>query len=124
FGGLAAGRPAVARLDRELKAAKWLGAGVRRRVCLSGRRYETFATTEQFRRFARQARESLWLAEPVAARHGVRLAVENHKDWRIDELVALVKELKSEHVGVCVDTGNSIALLEDPLAEGQADPPL
>jgi hypothetical protein len=44
----------------------------------------------------------------------VRLAVENHKDWRVEELLGILKRLDSRHVGVCLDTGNSIALLEDP----------
>ena len=54
------------------------------------------------------------MAEPVAAKHGIRLAVENHKDWRVDEMLGWLKRLSSEHVGVCLDTGNSIALLEEP----------
>ena len=44
----------------------------------------------------------------------MQLAVENHKDWRIDEFSDLLRALSSRHVGVCLDTGNSIALLEDP----------
>src|SRR6185312_5611849 len=40
---------------------------------------------------------------------------ENHKDYRSGELVDLLKRLSSRHVGVCVDTGNSIALLENPV---------
>ena len=51
-------------------------------------------------------------AEVVAARAGIRLAVENHKDWRIDEMLGWLKRLSS-NAGVCLDTGNSIALLED-----------
>ena len=58
---------------------------------------------------------SLSLAAPVVARHGVLLAVENHKDWRADELIAMLKRVGNDHVGVCLDTGNSIALLEDPM---------
>jgi sugar phosphate isomerase/epimerase len=73
-----------------------------------------FDSAKAFEKFARESRESLVLAEPVVARHKMRLAVENHKDWRIDEHVDLIRRLSSEHVGICVDTGNSIALLEDP----------
>ena len=51
----------------------------------------------------------------MVARHGIRLAVENHKDWRADELIAVLKRVGNDHVGVCLDTGNSIALLEDPM---------
>ncbi len=32
-----------------------------------------------------------------------------------DELLAILKRIGNDHVGVCLDTGNSIALLEDPM---------
>ena len=104
----------VARFDDELRVAREAGVRVLRAVCMSGRRYETFDAAEQFRQFAEQSWKSLQLAEPVARRHGIQLAVENHKDWRVDEMLGWLKRLSSEHVGVCLDTGNSIALLEDP----------
>jgi sugar phosphate isomerase/epimerase len=104
----------VARFDDELRVAKEAGAHVVRTVCMNGRRYETYDSVEQFQVFAEHAWRSLQLAEPVAAKHGIRLAVENHKDWRVDEMLGWLKRLSSEHVGVCLDTGNSIALLEEP----------
>ena len=45
----------------------------------------------------------------------MRLAVENHKDWRADELLRILKQAGNDQVGVCLDTGNSMALLEDPM---------
>ncbi len=105
----------LARFEAEIKAAKRAGADVVRTVMLSGRRYETFPSAIAFRRFADSSFRSLQSAAPVAARHGVKLAVENHKDWRADELIAILKRAASDAVGVCVDTGNSIALLEDPM---------
>lgn len=113
----------VGRFDAELRCAAAAGATVVRTVCLGTRRYETFISAEAFRAFARKAEESLRLAEPVAVRHGVRLGVENHKDWRVDELVGLMKRLDSRYVGICLDTGNSIALLEDPMAVVRAYAP-
>lgn len=104
----------VARFDDELRVAKAAGAHVVRTVCMNGRRYETYNSAEQFREFADQSWKSLQLAEPVAAKHRIQLAVENHKDWRVDEMLVWLKRLSSEHVGVCLDTGNSIALLEEP----------
>src|SRR5262245_7439288 len=104
----------VARFNDELRVATEAGASVMRTVCMNGRRYETYDDADQFRHFADQAWKSLQLAEPVAARHKVRLAVENHKDWRVEEMLGWLKRLSSEHVGVCLDTGNSIALLEEP----------
>jgi sugar phosphate isomerase/epimerase len=62
------------------------------------------------------------LAEPVLRKHQIKLAIENHKDWRFAEHIAWLKRLGSEWVGVCVDTGNNIALCEDSteLAEAYA----
>jgi sugar phosphate isomerase/epimerase len=106
----------VGRFEREIRAAKIAGATVVRAAALSGRRYETFDTAEAFREFAARSEKSLVLAEPVMKRHRMKLALENHKDWRIDEMLALLKRFDSEYLGICVDTGNSIALLEDPTA--------
>jgi sugar phosphate isomerase/epimerase len=105
----------VERFEAEIRTAKRVGAGVVRTVMLSGRRYETFHSIAEFRRFAESSTHSLKLAAGVVARQGVRLAVENHKDWRADELLRVLTQVGSDHVGVCLDTGNSIALLEDPM---------
>jgi sugar phosphate isomerase/epimerase len=104
----------VEKFEAEVLTAKRVGALVVRTVLLSGRRYESFASIAAFRRFADWSAEALKLAGPVVARHGVRLAVENHKDWRADELIRVLKHAGNDHIGVCLDTGNSIALLEDP----------
>lgn len=104
----------VERFEKEIATSKACGATVVRTVMLGGRRYETFKAARDFTAFAEQALVSLRLAEPVVAKHQVALAVENHKDYRTDELVGVMKAVSSEFVGVCVDTGNSIALLERP----------
>ena len=46
---------------------------------------------------------------------GIRLAIENHKDLRLGEFLGILKAFDGEFVGVCLDVGNSIALLEDPM---------
>jgi sugar phosphate isomerase/epimerase len=102
------------RFKQELDTANHAGVKVVRTVCLSGRRYETFRSAEQFAEFADRSWRSLQLAEPIARELKMQLAVENHKDWRIDEMLGWLKRLDSEFVGVCLDTGNSIALLEEP----------
>ena len=103
------------RFEAEIRTASRLGARVVRTVLLSGRRYETFASIAAFRRFAESSAHALMLAAPVVARHDIRLAVENHKDWRAEELIRVLKQAGNDHIGVCLDTGNSIALLEDPM---------
>jgi 3-oxoisoapionate decarboxylase len=113
-------RADVDRFAAEVRTAKEAGAAVLRTVLSNGRRYETFDSAAAFRQWREQADASLALAEPVVARHDLRLAVENHKDLRSGEMADLLKRLDSRHVGVCVDTGNNMALLEDPLAVVQA----
>ncbi|MBT8294249.1 MAG: sugar phosphate isomerase/epimerase, partial [Eudoraea sp.] len=103
------------RFTAEVSAAKEAGADVIRTVCLSGRRYETFNTMSAFREFRTKSISSLRLAEPVVRKLGVKLAVENHKDWRIAEMIEILKLFDSEWVGVTLDTGNNISLLEDPM---------
>jgi len=112
----------VDRFAAEVQSAQAAGAAVLR-CAIGGRRYEQFTADADFRDFARQSWDSLVLAEPVVAKHGVRLAIENHKDWLIFELLDMVKRLSSRHVGITVDTGNSIALLEDPLEVVEAYAP-
>jgi sugar phosphate isomerase/epimerase len=105
----------VGRFEAELRTARSAGARVVRTVMLSGRRYETFSSLDAFRRFAASSSHSLKLAAAVVSRQDVLLAVENHKDWRADELLAILKRVGNDQVGICLDTGNSISLLEDPM---------
>jgi sugar phosphate isomerase/epimerase len=105
----------VDRFTSEVLTAKEAGIQVLRTVLMSGRRYEILDSADAFRRAADQAWQSLVLAEPIIAREGMRLAIENHKDLRVEELVGMLRRLDSRNVGACVDFGNSIALLEDPM---------
>ncbi len=102
------------RFEAEIRTARRAGAAIVRTALLAGRRYETFDSMAGFRDFAARSARSLALAAPVVVRHDVRLAVENHKDFRADELLALLDRLGCDHVGVCLDLGNGLALLEDP----------
>lgn len=104
----------VERFERELQSARACGVEVLRVALLGGRRYETFQTAQQFREFRERSQQSLTLARPIIENLNLRLAIENHKDWRLGELLELLRWARSPHIGVCVDTGNSIALLEAP----------
>jgi 3-oxoisoapionate decarboxylase len=104
----------VDRFAAELRTAQACGATVVRTVMLSGRRYETFDSADAFRQFADESWQRLLLAKPVVEKLGVRLAVENHKDWQADDLVKIIRRADSPNIGVTVDTGNNIALLEEP----------
>jgi len=105
----------VAKFEQEVIAAKEAGAHIIRTVCTSGRRYEVYHSASEFEEARKNALASIQLAEPVLKKHKVKLAVENHKDWRATELAEIMKKLSSEWVGVTLDFGNSIALMEDPM---------
>lgn len=101
--------------EAQLRTAARCGVDVVRTVIIPGRRYERFKSAEEFRRFETRGIQALERAEPIAARCRVKLAVENHKDQRVPERLAVFEGLSSEWVGACVDVGNSFSLLEDPL---------
>lgn len=103
------------RFTAQMKTAARAGAAAVRTTLIPGRRYEFFDSLEAFRSLETAGRKSLERAAPVAEKLKLPLAVENHKDHRNDERIALLQHIGSEYVGACVDTGNSIALLEDPL---------
>lgn len=102
----------VSRFEAEIKTARDVGVHAARTTIIPGRRYERFKTLEQFREFERRGKEMLERAAPIVEKHRVPFAVENHKDQRIEERIALFQHLDSEFIGACVDTGNSFALLD------------
>jgi 3-oxoisoapionate decarboxylase len=104
----------VDRFADEVRTVKRCGAAVFRTALMNGRRYEVFDSAEAFAKSVEQAKQSLALARPAVEKHEVRMAIENHKDLQAPDLLDLVKKIDSPFVGVCVDTGNSIALLEPP----------
>ena len=105
----------LSRFEKEVRLAKEAGATVLRTVCLSGRRYENFKTETEWATFKENSLKSIQLAEPIVRKHQVRLAVENHKDWKAAELAQLIQNLSSEWVGVTLDFGNNVSLLEEPM---------
>lgn len=103
-----------ARFEAEIRTASEVGVQAVRTVVMPGRRYEQFKSLAEVREAEAKAVKMLELAAPIVTKHRVRLAVENHKDQRIDERLALYKHLSCEFIGATVDTGNSFALLDDP----------
>lgn len=108
-------KPDMSQFVAVTDAAKRLGALCVRAACLGGRRYETFASLEDWRKFVADSRAAVARAVPVVTAARVPLALENHKDWTVDEMVALLKSYSSEYLGACLDTGNNMSLLDDPM---------
>ena len=110
----------LAAFETEVRQTREAGASVARAVFTNGRRYEAFPTLAAFQEFHDQAKRTLALIEPVLKKHGLKLAIENHKDHTTEELVGMMKAISSEWIGVLVDTGNNLALLEEPHAAVEA----
>jgi sugar phosphate isomerase/epimerase len=100
--------------EAAVRTATQCGATVIR-TPMGGRRYEVFDRREQFDQWARSTEEAVRRAVPILAKHKVHLAVENHKDRRVEEMLAMLRRIDSPQVGVCVDLGNDLALLADPV---------
>lgn len=92
-----------------------LGAARLRVALLNGRRYEDFRSGEAWREFADHWRRVLPRAKGALERHRLAVGIENHKDWRAQELVDLIRSVDSPFLGACIDFGNNLSLLEDPL---------
>jgi len=93
------------RLAPVLELCRYLGGDLVRTVIAAGGEIdkEWSAAPNNLRRLA-----------DIAARLGVRVAVENHEDVSAPQLVELVQWVGSEWIGVLFDTGNSLVLWEDP----------
>lgn len=100
--------------EHAVKVAKAAGASSLRVVCLLGRRYEMFETREQWLEAVKGFHRQIAAAVPIVERHRMPLGIENHKDWRVDEQIALLAQYSSEYVGVSLDTGNNLSVLDDP----------
>jgi sugar phosphate isomerase/epimerase len=56
---------------------------------------------------------------PVCEQYGIPLAVENHQDFTTQELLGMLDMVGGDWIGLCFDTGNTLAMLEDPLASAR-----
>lgn len=101
--------------ERTIAAAKQAGALCVRTACLGGRRYETFGGLEAWQKFVAESRAGIDRALRAVEKHQLPLAIENHKDWTVDEMTALMREKRHPLLGVALDTGNNISLLDDPM---------
>ncbi len=100
--------------EESVKTAQAAGAVALRSACLGTRRYETFKSLDQWRDFVAASNRSVAAALPILDRYQIPLGLENHKDWTADEMHAFFERHANEYLGVCLDFGNNISLLDDP----------
>ncbi|MBL0158143.1 MAG: sugar phosphate isomerase/epimerase [Bryobacterales bacterium] len=76
-----------------------------------------------WREFIANARHNLQTYAPQAAALGLVLAIENHQDFGSQELLDFCVE-SGPNVGICIDTGNPLAVGEAPLEFARRVAPL
>lgn len=110
-GGLRSGEAPeqLADLKRHTEFAASIGAEVMR-ICCGGRR----TRPADWSIHKAKLLPLLTDAAQHAKTHGVVLAIENHIDFLVDELVELIETIGSPWLGVCLDTANNLRMLEDP----------
>jgi sugar phosphate isomerase/epimerase len=108
-------RPDPAEFEHAVTVAQEAGATSLRVVCLLGRRYELINSLDDWKQAVEGFHRQIAAAVPIVERHRMPLGIENHKDWRVDQQLALLEHYSSEYLGVCLDTGNNLAVLDDPM---------
>jgi len=102
------GEATVPAFEKALAGAQEMGAKILRYACGPMFVWKQPVPLPQFAK-------ALAGAAKLAERAGIPIAIENHQDYTSEELAGVMKKLNSRWVGVWFDTGNSLALLEDPV---------
>jgi sugar phosphate isomerase/epimerase len=105
----------TAAFENSLRSARDAGAIALRAACCPTRRYEAFHNLADWQCFLAESHRSLETALPLLEKYKIPLGLENHKDWTLDEILPLFERYGSEYLGSCLDFGNNISLLDDPI---------
>ncbi len=95
----------------EIRVCKILGSPILRTFI----GFDRFDKNTDIYRELDRAEDQLRQVLPNLAEAKITLAIENHGDVTSDELVGLIERLESPRVGICLDVGNPLAVLEDPV---------
>jgi 3-oxoisoapionate decarboxylase len=101
--------------EKALQDAKAAGAVALRAACLDTRRYETFRSLGEWKAHVARSIASIEAALPLLDRYRIPLGLENHKDWTAAEALALMEKYGTEYFGWCLDFGNNVSLMDDPM---------
>lgn len=112
----------VAGVERSVACAAALGAGVIRMNLTSVLCGDRADPDCRWPEIVAALRPALREAARRAGEHDLRLALENHQDFTSAELMELC-HLSGDNVGVCLDTGNALAVGEDPVEFAQTVAP-
>ncbi|HZL56266.1 MAG TPA: sugar phosphate isomerase/epimerase family protein [Bryobacteraceae bacterium] len=104
----------TAAFEAALKNAKEAGAVAVRTGTSGGRRYEKWNSLTDWKAFFEESTAAARKIAPIADRMKMPVGMENHKDWTVEEELAVMKKSGSEYFGTLLDFGNNIALLDSP----------
>ena len=104
----------TAAFEKSLVNCKEAGVNVARAAMLSGRRYESFKNLAEWKKWVDDSHAAIIAAMPIIEKHKVVVALENHKDWTVEDFLKLLRTYQSEYLQVTLDFGNNISLLDDP----------
>jgi len=99
-------------LRETLDLSRQLGSKVLRTFVSIGR---TWSPPGEYEEALPGVVEALKRAAEACEASGVSLAIENHQDLTSEELAELLDAVGHPMIGVCLDTGNSLGVLEHPL---------
>ena len=111
--GLEAGRNEAAwrEMNDLIPKARFMGADVMR-IVASSLMFRNEPHGPQIKAVVKMLRESV----KIAADHGVVLAIENHIDYTSEEIEQILQRVGSDALKVNFDTGNTLRMMEDPVA--------
>ena len=112
---VAGGNLPVGGLEDDLRVAEALGARVVRCTLSSILCGDRRAFPGGWKAHLGACRSALEKLLPTAERLGIAVAMENHQDADSDDLLALCGRFESRHLGITLDTGNPLAVMEHPL---------
>lgn len=78
-------------------------------------RPDKIATLEAWDEHVQACEARLRELVPVAESLQLKLGVENHLDFTVEELRDLIRRVNSRHVGIIFDVGNTVGTLDDPI---------
>ncbi len=102
------GPPTTAEFERALKAAKAMGSSVVRYACGPMFVWQDALPADALTSVLKEV-------AAITEREDMCLAIENHQDYTSEELAGVMRAVDNPRIGVWLDTGNSIAMMEDPL---------
>jgi 3-oxoisoapionate decarboxylase len=100
-----------------LEQATWLGAKVVRCVLsgiLCGDR-RPMGGYDGWQRHLDQMVQHLKVIAPIAEELGLQIGIENHQDATSADLIRVCEEVGYANIGITLDTGNPLAVAEDPV---------